>query len=166
MTTRHVTPVVGHSRVSRAKQGRLYFVAISGKMNGRAFILLGVTVFIIVTLARPMSGFIRERREVQQIRQSLVDQQNKIDDLSARKVRLKDPAYLQALARARLNYVFPGEVGFVVLDKETSTQIETVSGALVPNDDSPWFTKLWNSTKLADKARTKNNPLVVNTTEK
>jgi hypothetical protein len=73
---------------------------------------------------------------------------------------------LQALARARLNYVFPGETGYVVLDKETSTEVATVSGALVPNDDSPWYTKLWKSTKLADKKRDADNPLVVPTTDK
>jgi hypothetical protein len=81
--------------------------------------------------------------------------------LNNRKARLSDPAYLQAIARERLNYVFPGEIGFVVLDEETTTSITGVPGALVPNDDSAWYTKLWSSTKLADNPPPPDDPLVV-----
>ncbi len=112
-------------------------------------------------LAVPVRGLIRERRDVANLQGQLASQQAIIDDLQNRKLRITDPAYIQALARTRLNYVFPGEIGLVVLDKQTATQINSVPGALVPNDQSPWYTKLWSSTRLADKAKTKNDPLVV-----
>ena len=164
---RHATPEQAHSHVSRAKHGRLVVVATSSiKLTQRGFVLIGVGLFILVTLAVPFRGLLRERRDVAQLQQALVEQQQTIKELTNRRERLKDPAYLQALARARLNYVFPGETGYVVLDKETSTQVSTVPGALVPNDDSPWYTKLWTSTKLADKKQDANNPLVVPTTDK
>ena len=51
--------------------------------------------------------------------------------------RLQDDAYLQTLIRSRLNYVYPGEIGFVVLDKETATQVSAVPGALVRVDLTP-----------------------------
>lgn len=131
------------------------------KLNGRAFILIGVAMLVMVMLAVPVRGLIREKRDVADLQNQVAAQQTIIDDLQNRKLRIADPAYLQALARTRLNYVFPGEVGLVVLDKQTATQINTVTGALVPNDQSPWYNKLWNSTRLADKAKTKNDPLVV-----
>jgi len=118
-------------------------------------------VFIMLTLAVPLRALIKERRDIKVLQQQIVSQQAKIDDLNDRRARLSDPAYLQALARERLNYVFPGEIGFVVLDKETSTAITAVPGALIPNDDSSWYTKLWSSTKLADKPPAANDPLVV-----
>jgi hypothetical protein len=118
-------------------------------------------VFIMLTLAVPLRALIKERRDIKGLEQQVVSQQAKIDDLNDRRARLADPAYLQALARERLNYVFPGEIGFVVLDKETSTAITAVPGALIPNDDSSWYTKLWSSTKLADKPPAANDPLVV-----
>ncbi len=118
-------------------------------------------VFIMLTLAVPLRALIQERREIRDLEQQVVSQQEKIDDLNNRRARLADPAYLQALARERLNYVFPGEIGFVVLDEETNTAITGVSGALVPNDDSAWYTKLWSSTKLADKPPAADDPLVV-----
>ena len=118
-------------------------------------------VLIMLTLAVPLRALIQERREIRDLEQQVLAQQEKIEDLSNRRARLADPAYLQALARERLNYVFPGEIGFVVLDEETNTAITGVSGALVPNDDSAWYTKLWSSTKLADKPPAADDPLVV-----
>jgi hypothetical protein len=118
-------------------------------------------VFIMLTLAVPLRALIKERRDIKNLKQQVVSQQVKIDDLKNRQARLADPIYLQTLARARLNYVFPGEIGFVVLNKETNTAITGVPGALVPNDDSSWYTKLWSSTKLADNPPAANDPLVV-----
>jgi hypothetical protein len=118
-------------------------------------------VFVMLTLAVPLRALIQERREVRDLEQQVVSQQAKIDALNNRAARLSDPAYLQALARERLNYVFPGEIGLIVLDEETATSITGVPGALVPNDDSAWYTKLWTSTKLADNPPPADDPLVV-----
>jgi uncharacterized coiled-coil protein SlyX len=118
-------------------------------------------VFVMLTLAVPLRALIQERREIKSLEQQVTAQQTTIDQLNNRRVRLADVAYLQALARERLNYVFPGEVGFVVLDEETNTAITGVSGALVPNTDDSWYTKLWTSTKLADQPPAANDPLVV-----
>jgi hypothetical protein len=118
-------------------------------------------VFIMLTLAVPLRALIQERREVKDLEQQVVAQQAKIDELNQRRQRLSDTVYLQTLARERLNYVFPGEIGFVVLDEETNTAITGVPGALVPNDDSAWYTKLWSSAKLADNPPAADDPLVV-----
>jgi cell division protein FtsB len=118
-------------------------------------------VLIMLTMAVPARAWFRERRDISVLKTTLAAQQAAVDELTTKKQRLNDKAYLEALVRARLNWVYPGEVGFVVLDKETSTQIKSVPGALVPNSDAPWYSKLWTSTKLADQPRAKNDPLVV-----
>jgi hypothetical protein len=118
-------------------------------------------VFVMLTLVVPLRALIQERREIGHLEQQVISQQAKIDELNNRQLRLSDPAYLQTIARERLNYVFPGEIGFVVLDKETNTAITGVPGALVPNDDSAWYSKLWSSTKLADNPPPADDPLVV-----
>jgi hypothetical protein len=118
-------------------------------------------VFVMLTLAVPLRALIQERREIRELEQQVISQQANIDELINRKARLTDPVYLQAIARERLNYVFPGEIGFVVLDEETNTAITGVPGALVPNDDSAWYAKLWSSTKLADNPPPADDPLVV-----
>lgn len=112
-------------------------------------------------LAVPLRSLLQERREIAVLEAQIKSQQQAIDDLNNRKARFADPAYVATLARSRLNYVFPGEIGFIVLDEETNTAIDTVPGALIPNDDSAWYSKLWNSARLADNPPAPNDPLVV-----
>ena len=131
------------------------------RVNFRAIALVLVGVLVMLMLAVPLRSLIQERREIKILEQQVASKQSIIDDLNNRKARLADPAYIQALARERLNYVFPGEIGFVVLDEETNTAITSVSGALVPNNDAAWYTKLWTSTKLADQPALENDPFVV-----
>ncbi len=121
-----------------------------------------VCLTLLVTLSSPLRAYIRENREVNSLKSQLAQQQTALKDLQQRKARLKDPAYLEMLARKRLNYVYPGEIGFVVLDKQTTSEVRTVPGALVPNDDSPWYSKLWTSTKLADRIPSHESPLSSN----
>jgi cell division protein FtsB len=134
---------------------------VSPRVNFRAIALVLVGVIVMLMLAVPLRSLIQERREIKILEQQVASKQLIIDDLNNRKARLADPAYIQALARERLNYVFPGEIGFVVLDEETNTAITSVPGALVPNNDAAWYTKLWTSTKLADQPALENDPLVV-----
>ena len=134
---------------------------VSPRVNFRAIALVLVGVLVMLMLAVPLRSLIQERREIKILEQQVASKQLIIDDLNNRKARLADPAYLQALARERLNYVFPGEIGFVVLDEETNTAITSVPGALVPNNDAAWYTKLWTSTKLADQPALENDPFVV-----
>jgi cell division protein FtsB len=136
-------------------------VKISPRVNIRVIALVLAGVFVMLTLAVPLRALIQERREIKDLEQQVVAKQLVIDDLTNRQARLADPAYLQALARERLNYVFPGEIGFVILDEETNTAITSVSGALVPNNDAAWYTKLWTSTRLADQPPVADDPLVV-----
>lgn len=136
-------------------------MATSPRLNVRAFAFIATVLAIVLMLAVPLRALIKEKREIANLKSNLVAQQAAIDELNNTKTRLSDASYLQALVRARLNYVFPGEIGFVVLDKETSTAINTVPGALVPNNDAAWYSKLWLSTKLADQPKLKNDPLVV-----
>ncbi len=131
------------------------------KFNGRAFAFVGTCFLVVLMLAVPIRSLLNERREIAALELKVKSQQAQIDDLSNRKARFADPAYVATLARSRLNYVFPGEVGFIVLDDETTTAINTVPGALVPNDDSAWYSKLWSSTRLADNPPEANDPLVV-----
>ena len=134
---------------------------VSPRVNFRAIALVLVGVLVMLMLAVPLRSLIQERREIKILEQQVASKQSVIDELNNRKARLADPAYIQALARERLNYVFPGEIGFVVLDEETNTAITSVPGALVPNNDAAWYTKLWTSTKVADQPALENDPLVV-----
>lgn len=134
--------------------------------NARGLALSACILMLGTSLAMPVRSVIRERREMGELRAQLAEQRSQISVLEARKVRLQDQAYLRTLVRSRLNYVYPGEIGFVVLDKETSTQLASVPGALVPNNGAAWYSKLWTSTRLADEPQKSDDPLVVSQTPK
>jgi len=123
--------------------------------------VLTAFVVIVMTIAVPLRSLVKERRDISTLKNQVIEKQKTIAQLQADAEQLKSRVYLQSLARSRLNYVFPGEIGLVVIDQGTSTAIETVPGALVPNDSSAWYSKLWHSTQLADKPRSQNDPLVI-----
>ena len=131
------------------------------KLNGRAFAFIASCFLVVLMLALPLRALLQERREIAALELQITAQQEDIDALVNRQARFADPAYIATLARARLNYVFPGEIGFVVLDGETNTAINSVPGALVPNNDASWYSKLWQSARLADNPPAANDPLVV-----
>lgn len=136
-------------------------MATSSKSNFRMLMLIAALLAVLFSIAMPFRSLIQQRREINALNAEISQSQTAIADLKNQKQRLRDPAYVEALARDRLNYVFPGEVGFVVLDEETSTEVTEVPGALVPNDDSAWYSKLWASAQLADQPQKKNDPLIV-----
>ena len=74
-------------------------MATSPKLTGRAFILLGIVLLILLMVAMPLRGLVRERRDVAEISQAIEAQKTAIKDLRNQRERLKDPAYLQSLAR-------------------------------------------------------------------
>ena len=74
-------------------------MATSPKLTGRAFILLGIVLLILLMVAMPLRGLVRERRDVAEISQAIEAQKTAIKDLRNQRERLKDPAYLQTLAR-------------------------------------------------------------------
>jgi cell division protein FtsB len=136
-------------------------VAKAIKLNGRAFAFIGTCFLVVLMLAVPLRSLLQERREIAALQEQLSTKQLTVEELTNRQNRFADPAYVATLARSRLNYVFPGEIGFIVLDEETTTEISTVPGAFVPNSNSAWYTKLWMSTKMADSPPEENDPLVV-----
>jgi len=136
-------------------------VTSSPKFNLRTFVVLGALVIIVMSVAVPLRSLVKEKRDISVLKSQIADKQKTIAQLQADAKLLDDQNYLKSLARTRLNYVFPGEIGLVVIDQGTSTALETVPGALVPNDTSSWYSKLWRSTQLADKPRSHNDPLVI-----
>lgn len=123
--------------------------------------MLTAIVIIVMSIAVPLRALVKERRDISTLKSEIIEKKKTIAQLKIDNEQLRNRAYLQSLARSRLNYVFPGEIGLVVIDQGTSTAIETVPGALVPNDSSPWYSKLWHSTELADRPRSQNDPLVI-----
>ena len=88
------------------------------RLTPRGAILSLITVALLLYMVVPLRTYIAQRDRLAQLeRQSQVLEQQKTK-LEAEVDQWKDPAYLELIARACLGMVRPGEVAFVVTQKD------------------------------------------------
>lgn len=72
-------------------------------------------------LSPNISTFVQQQREISQLRESVRQHREAVEQIDAERSRWKDPAYVRAQARDRLSYVLPGE-----------TQLSIISDVVLP----------------------------------
>jgi len=117
------------------------------RLTSRAAVLAAVICAITLTLAYPVREYIAQRRQIGQLgaqQQSLYVQLNR---LHAQERRLNDPAYVEQLARDQLHMCLPRQTCYVIIDGKPAT------GLIQPKSvsPSPWYDRLWQSVRQADK---------------
>ena len=124
-------------------------------LTGRAVLLLVVLAALAVTLAIPVRAWLSQQAEIAALQGDIAASQDRIADLQQQVEDWNDPAFVIAQARSRLHFVFPGEVGYVVLgsdDRPMSTDPQ-------PQDiAAPWYASLWESTRQADRSGADPSP--------
>ena len=73
----------------------------------------------------------------------------RVEGLRAELKDWEDPAFVIAQARSRLHFVFPGEVGYVVLGEDDRPIVPEEQRT---DEQSPWYSRLWDSTLQADRS--------------
>ena len=89
-------------------------------LSARAGAALGVVVVLITILAIPFREWITQGARISELESQVAWHNQRVADLQTARDRWKDPAYVEAQARARLHFVRPGEVGYVVLTDGTA----------------------------------------------
>ncbi|MBO1751965.1 septum formation initiator family protein [Actinotalea sp. BY-33] len=123
-------------------------------------LVLAVVLLVGFTLLFPtVRAYLGQRAELAALEQSVLDAEQHEKDLEAELARWDDPAYVQAQARARLSFVFPGETAYRVIDPEVVEEEVLAEGAptgddtgpTLPIDGSgtPWYTTIWSSVQIA-----------------
>ncbi|MFT4029277.1 MAG: septum formation initiator family protein [Protaetiibacter sp.] len=92
------------------------------RLSGLALTALGLIVAALVVLAPQLKTLVEQRQQIAQLEQEVQDAQDELDDLDAEVARWSDPAYVEAQARDRLYYVFPGDVAYLVIDDDDTPQ--------------------------------------------
>ena len=123
------------------------------RLTGRAAVLLMVVVMLGVAYAWPLREYLAQRSELNDLRAATRASQAQVDSLQAQKARWADPAYVKAQARARLHYVMPGEVAFVVLHPNQANLVQTLPKPTPPRPKA-WYDQLWTSLHGADQPTT------------
>lgn len=122
----------------------------------------GFTVLVVALIAAggliispSLSTYVQQRREISELRESVEQHHDAVDEVDAERARWKDPAYVRAQARDRLFYVMPGETQLNVIDdimmpvessEETSAQLSRI--------DRNWARSLVTSFLIAGTTET------------
>ena len=116
----------------------------------RLVVLLVVFAAIAMVLAHSLRVYFTQAEEIAVVKAQIAAEQDRIADLNDKLERWNDPAYVRSVARSRLGWVLPGEVGYRVLDADgkplDGAAIELEAGA----PPQLWWEKMWGSVQVAD----------------
>ena len=97
------------------------------RMSGFTITILALIVLGVVVLAPSFKLLIEQNAQIAGLQKSVTDQKNRVTDLKGQVARWDDPAYIEAQARNRLLFVFPGEYSYLVI--ADATKATTKDGA-------------------------------------
>jgi len=87
------------------------------RITGRALVLLVVVGALLFAATYPLRAYLNERSKISILDQQVHSLQQQNSALDHRIAQLKNPAYLEQLARECLGMIKPGEIPFVVVPK-------------------------------------------------
>jgi cell division protein FtsB len=107
-------------------------------------VLVLVVVTLVVSAALPVRELFSQRGEIAELAAANAAAAGRVEQLSAERERLDDPAHIAAEARRRLHFVLPGETAYIVIPPEPAAEQD-------PGEDEPWYAQLWDSVGAADR---------------
>ncbi len=93
------------------------------RLSGFALSMLLLIVAALVVLAPRLKTLVEQQQQIAQLEQSVADAQESVDQLGDQVARWSDPAYIEAQARDRLYYVYPGDISYLVLGDDGETTV-------------------------------------------
>lgn len=109
------------------------------KLSGFTVFMLGLIVVAVIVLAPNLRILLEQRAQIAQLEQQVKDADEAVVELTDEVARWDDPAYIEAQARERLYYVFPGDVSYLVVG-DASTESTNVDS--LPISDQIQATKV------------------------
>jgi cell division protein FtsB len=100
------------------------------RLSGFTVLMLGLLILAVIVLAPNLRILIEQRQQIAALQATVDETKKSVDDLQADVARWSDPAYIEAQARERLFYVFPGDVSYLVVaeaDGPTTTDGQPIS---------------------------------------
>ncbi|MBT0770528.1 septum formation initiator family protein [Kineosporia sp. J2-2] len=120
--------------------------------NGRPVWVLGGVMAVLALLILPyFQKWLVQRSELESARAEVSQAQDDVTALKKQQERWKDDDYVRAQARSRLNYVMPGETGYVVSDPTPTADStpQASAEADVPDGNRSWYSGIWLSAQAA-----------------
>lgn len=116
------------------------------QISGFTVAVFVLIVAALVVLAPSLRVLVEQQQEIAALEQRVIEQQAVVDDLQTEIDRWQDPAYIEAQARDRLLYVYPGDISYLVIDDGLTPE----SGAGTPVSDEIQSTRIdWTRALLS-----------------
>lgn len=102
------------------------------RLSGFTFMMLGLVILAVVVLAPSLRLVIEQQQQLAELTTAVEDKEESVSQLKNDAARWSDPAYIEAQARARLVYVFPGDLTYLV--KDDGAAAATTDGAPISTE--------------------------------
>ena len=102
------------------------------RFSGFTFVMLGLIVLAVIVLAPSLRLVIEQQQQLAELTTAVRQQKEAVADLESNVDRWSDPAYIEAQARDRLKYVFPGDFTYSV--KGDGSELTTTDGAPISTE--------------------------------
>ncbi|MBN9174317.1 MAG: septum formation initiator family protein [Microbacterium sp.] len=150
------------SRTDRPDGGTERRVDVRGwlggiRLSGFMLIMLGLVVLAVFVLVPTIGTYVGQRQQIAALENSVQVTKSQVAELQKQRDRWKDPAYITTQARARLYYVKPGEVVYLVDDDLSASQLPQEKAPVsdtVQQTRTDWMSQLLRSVAAAGLART------------
>jgi cell division protein FtsB len=96
------------SRTASVGRGRI-------RLTGRAALLAVMVLLLAMATVVPLRQYFEQRSQIAELEETVATLEDQRAGLSAQLRRLRDPEYLEQLARQCLGMVKPGEIRFVTV---------------------------------------------------
>lgn len=106
------------------------------RFSGFSVLMLVILVLFVVILAPSLRTLIQQQQQIASLQDDVERQQQSVDALKEDVARWSDPAYIEAQARDRLLYVYPGEYSYLVMGDDTVDATGTAPGTGTAISDS------------------------------
>jgi len=117
------------------------------RLSGFAITALVLIVMFIVVLAPSLRILVEQRQQIATLQAQVAATKTAVGNLTNQKARWSDPKYIEALARERLDYVFPGEYSYLITD---ATAVSPVTANGQPISDKLQSTQVdWVKSMLS-----------------
>lgn len=92
------------------------------RFSGFSALMLVILVLFVVVLAPSLRTLVQQQQQIASLRDEVEQQEDDVAELQGDVARWSDPAYIEAQARDRLLYVYPGEYSYLVMgDDDVAT---------------------------------------------
>lgn len=118
----------------------------------RLAVLLVVIASIGLVLANSLRVYFAQAQEIATVKAEIAARQEQIADLEDKLARWQDPDYVRSVARVRLGWVMPGEIGYRVIGADGKPlEGATMTDAEAAQPPGLWWEKMWGSVRVADQ---------------